>query len=157
MSDLRLARTSSWEFDLEFNGSDLVLGDDLETAVVVSLLTWARRATDDPDPTPGGDPMGWWADALLRETGDFLGSKLWLTQRAKITPDVLLQADQWGEEALQWLVDDRVAESVTVAAERSSLATDRVDLLVQITKPGQVVDYRFELNWQAQEGRRGTV
>lgn len=156
MSDVRLTRTSSWEFDLEFNGSDLVIGDDLETAVVISLLTWARRASDDPDPTPGGDPMGWWADALLPESGDFLGSKLWLTQRAKVTPDVLLQVSQWGEEALQWLVDDRVADSVTVTGERSTIAPDRVDVLVQLKKPGQVVDYRFELNWQAQEARGTT-
>ena len=156
MSDVRLTRTSRWEFDLEFNGSDLVIGDDLETAVVISLLTWARRASDDPDPTPGGDPMGWWADALLQETGDFLGSKLWLTQRAKISPDVLLQVSPWGEEALQWLVEDRVADSVSVTGERSAIAPDRVDVLVQVVKPDGAVDYRFELNWQAQEARGTT-
>lgn len=100
--------------------------------------------------------MGWWADALLPESGDFLGSKLWLTQRAKVTPDVLLQVSQWGEEALQWLVDDRVADSVTVTGERSTIGGDRVDVLVQLKKPGQVVDYRFELNWQAQEARGTT-
>lgn len=156
MSDVCLTRTDSWEWDLQFNGEDLVLGDDLETAVVISLLTWARRASDDPNPTPGGDPMGWWADATLQESGDFLGSKLWLAEGSKVSADLILQVDQWGKDALQWLVADKVADSVTVSAERSATDLDRVDVLVQLKKPGQVVDYRFELNWQAQQGRRGT-
>lgn len=155
MSDLRIARADSWEWDLQFSGADLVLGDDLETAVVISLLTWARRAADDRDPTPGGDLMGWWADSTLQESGDFLGSKIWLADGSKVTPDLLLQVNQWGKDALSWVVADKVADSVTVAAERSALDLNRVDVLVTLQKPGTAVDYRFELNWQAQQGRKG--
>ena len=61
-----------------------------------------------------------------------------------------------GRRALQWLVDDRVADSVSVTGERSAIAPDRVDVLVQVVKPDGAVDYRFELNWQAQEARGTT-
>src|SRR5690554_8095242 len=95
MSDLRLKRTQQRDFDLDFDGQDLVLGDDMETAVIISLFTWARRAAEDPDPIPGGDQMGWWADETLEPSGDFLGGKIWLSQRSKITPDLFLQLEQW--------------------------------------------------------------
>lgn len=153
MSDLRLARTASHDWDLEFTGKDLTLGDDLETAVVVSLLTWARRAADDPDPVPNGDPMGWWADETLDPPGDFVGSKWWLSSRSKITPDLFLQLTQWGREALDWMIQDKIAESVTVTPEAPS-TRDRVDILVSIQKPGGLSSsYRYELNWQAQTSR----
>lgn len=154
MSDLRLKRTEQWDFDLEFNGQDLVLADDMETAVIISLFTWARRASEDPDPTPGGDQMGWWADETLEPSGDFVGGKLWLSQRSKITPDLFLQIDQWGSEALDWMIQDGVADSVTFTVERSA-TLDRVDLLIQLSKGGRIpVDYRYELNWEAQTSRR---
>lgn len=154
MSDLRLKRSEQWDFDLDFKDGDLVLGDDLETAVIISLFTWARRAVDDPDPMPGADQMGWWADETLDPTGDVYGGKLWLTQRSKITPDLMLQARQWGAEALDWMVQDGVADSVEVIPERSATELNRVDILVQVTKPGaKKIDYRYELNWEAQASR----
>jgi len=153
MSDLRLYRTTSHDWDLEFTGKDLTLGDDLETAVIISLLTWARRAAEDPDPVPNGDPMGWWADETLEPPGDFVGSKWWLAARSKITPDLFLQLTQWGAEALDWMIQDQVAESVTVTPEASS-TRDRVDISVTIQKPGGLSSsYRYELNWQAQTSR----
>lgn len=155
MSDLRLKRTQQWDFDLDFDGQDLALGDDMETAVIISLFTWARRAAEDPDPVPGGDQMGWWADETLEPSGDFLGGKIWLSQRSKITPDLFLQLEQWGSECLDWMVQDGVAESVAVTVERSTMELNRVDILVQVLKGGQVlVDYRYELNWEAQTSRR---
>lgn len=157
MSDLRLTRTKEWDFDLEFSDGDLTLSDDLETAIIMSLFSWARRSTEDPDPAPGGDPMGWWGDETLDDQGDFIGSKLWLTGRSKLTPDLILSATEWGSEALQWMVDDKVAAAVEVIPTRSALEADRVDILVRLTKPGSpAVDYRYELNWTAQAARGTT-
>jgi phage gp46-like protein len=155
MSDLRLSRTTEWDFDLEFTGEDLVIGDDLETAVVVSLFTWARRAADDPDPTPGSDPMGWWADETLEDANDFLGSKWWLAEGSKITPDLFMQVGQWGQQALAWMLEDKVADRVEILPERSTIQADRVDVLVRIIQPaGAAVEYRYRLNWEAQASRR---
>ena len=157
MSDLRLARTTEWDYDLQFTGEDLVIGDDLETAVIVSLFTWARRAEDDPDPTPGGDAMGWWADETLEDGTDFLGSKWWLTTGSKITPDLFMQVAQWGQQALAWLLEDRVADRVEILPERSTIQPDRVDVLVRILQPaGASVEYSYRLNWEAQASRGST-
>jgi len=155
MSDLRLKRTQQWDFDLDFDGQDLVLGDDMETAVIISLFTWAHRAAEDPDPVPGGDQMGWWADETLEPSGDFLGGKIWLSQRSKITPDLFLQLEQWGAECLDWMVQDGVGDSVSITMEKSALELNRLDILVQVQKGGRIpVDYRYELNWEAHTSRR---
>jgi phage gp46-like protein len=155
MSDLHLKRTEQWDFDLEFDGQDLVLANDMETAIIISLFTWARRASEDLDPTPGGDQMGWWADETLEPSGDFLGGKIWLSQRSKITPDLVLQLDQWGSDALDWMIQDGLADSVDLTVERSATESDRVDIQVQAKKGGQIpANYRYELNWEAQTSRR---
>lgn len=154
MSDLRLTRTESGDWDLQFDGQDLVVGDDLETAIIVSLFTWARRLADDPDPTPGGDPMGWWADETLEGGTDFLGSKWWLAERSKITPDLFLQVTQWGKQALAWVLEDGVSERVEILPSRSPLQADRVDVLVRIHRPGETpTEYKYRLNWEAQASR----
>lgn len=151
MPDLRLTRTPDWEWDLEFTGLDLAVGDDLETAVVISLLSWARRLADDPNPSPNSDPMGWWADFLLEDANDFVGSKLWLAHGEKASPDLLLQISQWGKDALRWMIDDGVATDATVEAER--VTTDRIDILVTITKPNGSEVFRYSINWAAQAAR----
>lgn len=153
MADLRLARTDDWEWDLDFTGLDLATGDDLETAIVISLLSWARRSPDDPDPAPGSDPMGWWADEILPDPNDKLGSKLWLAGGGKITPDTILQIRQWGKDALDWMLKDGVADSVNVSVERHDAKTDRLDILVVATKPGISDSFRYSLNWAAQSAR----
>lgn len=155
MPDLRLARTTDWEWDLALDGTglDLETGDDLESSIVISLLSWARRADDDPQQAPGTDPMGWWADFLQDDPNDKLGSKLWLASGEKITPNLILQIQQWCKDALRWMVKDGVADSVDVAVTRPDAKTDRLDIVVSVVKPGASEPSLYSLNWAAQSAR----
>ncbi|MTK12712.1 MAG: hypothetical protein F8N39_11685 [Clostridiaceae bacterium] len=92
----------------------LASGDDLQTAVLISLFTDRVANTDDVIPDGTGDPRGWWGDA--GETVP-IGSRLWLLERAKLTKATANAAVGYATEALQWLLDDGVASAVSVTAE----------------------------------------
>ena len=62
------------------NGS-LASGNDLETAVIISLFTDRRAAPSDVIPDGTGDPRGWWADVDTNGNLDEWGSRLWLIDR----------------------------------------------------------------------------
>jgi phage gp46-like protein len=96
--------------------SDLTVGNDLGTAVMISLFTDATAGADDVIPDGSGDPRGWWGDEGEDRP---IGSKLWLLTRSKQTATVLALAKAYIEQALQWLIDDGVATSVGVATEWS--------------------------------------
>lgn len=133
MADL----TTHWDAgllsgDWVVDGGGLATGDDLATAVILSLFT-DRRARDDdrlPDGA-GGDRRGWWADGDAPEGS--LGSRLWLLCREKRSEETRRRAVEYAREALAWLVEDGVAAAVTVDAQWDGL--DRLSLLVTVMRP----------------------
>ena len=114
--------------DLALDGLALVRDDGLKTAVILSLFV-DRRAEDD--------------DVLPDNTG----SRLWLLSREKQLPPVLMRAREYAEEALAWLVEDGIAESVSV--ETWWIGTGTLGLLVRIVRPkAPAIDYKFEYLWE---------
>ncbi|WP_230595820.1 phage GP46 family protein [Xanthomonas albilineans] len=95
----------------------------LVRAVLISLFTWRRANADDTLPDPRGFRMGWWGDTYPVVANDRIGSRLWLLARAKLTPNTVQRAQDYAEEALQWLIDDGVAARIAVRAERQGLST----------------------------------
>lgn len=132
-----------WSVD----GADLAGDDGLETAVLISLFTDAA-ATDDEMARAGVQQRrGWWGDAWSDIPGDVMGSKLWLLRREKRTAATLARAQGYARDALMWLVEDGVADSVSVIAE--AVGTDVLALQVQITrKQRPAARYRFNAFWQ---------
>lgn len=111
--------------DLALDGADLRAEDGLQTAVFLSLFSDARA----PDGWVGGsDVRGWWPDGPQ----DRFGSHLWLLARESLTGDVLARAEGYAEAALLWLVEDGIAERVSVQAAR--LGTYGVSLEVGIVR-----------------------
>ena len=119
--------------------------DALIRSVIISLFTWRRARRDDD--LPGDERMGWWGDAFLKTRNDKIGSRLWLLSRAKLTTVTLLQAQDYARESLQWLLDDKVANTVNVRAIRGGLYG--LDLLVEIEQSEAQVDLRFNNFWDA--------
>lgn len=101
-----------------------------ETAVTISLFSWAR--VDEADPKTVGQKWGWWGDTFAPNSGDNTGSKLWLLRRAKVSADTMGKAKAYALEALQWMIDDGVAKSVAVEVERYDLTT--IAMKVSITR-----------------------
>lgn len=136
--------------DLSMIDSDLASEAGLETAVLLSLFT-DRRAKNDDVP-PSGDPndrRGWWADQFADIEGDLFGSRLWLLDRAKLSPEVARRAEEYVREALQWMLDDKVVASIGVTIDISRRDTMLIGVTLQ--RPGRdAVAFRFGRAWDSQ-------
>lgn len=132
---------------IEFKDADLLADESLYTAVVISLFTDRLAEADDVLPNDTGDRRGWWADAFSDIDADRIGSRLWLLNREKQLQQVVEQARQYAQEALNWLVEDGIAGSVTVLA--SIVRQGVLGLEITIDRPHGIENYRFEGLWEA--------
>lgn len=145
MSDIKLDTQDGLSFDLKMENNDFALDDTLKTAIIISLFT-DHRVTVDELPDGEKDRRGWWADAL-NDDADQIGSKLWTLKREKITQEILDRFKQYCEESLQWLIDDKIAQSVTVSVERAGLY--QISIGIEIKRPqDDSIKYRFGFIWE---------
>jgi phage gp46-like protein len=97
------------------------------------------------------DRRGWWAERLLDDSeNDRFGSRLWLLTRAKETAETRALARDYAEEALRWLVEDRIAERVDVEL----LDTEKAGagLFVRIVRgDGRSSELRYPAIWRTIE------
>lgn len=152
MSDLRLTwNATANAADFSITANDLTKEDGLETAVLLSLFLDRRADDGDVLPAPDSDRRGWWADDFPIVDADRIGSRLWMLSRSKATVDVLSRTEQYAREALQWLLDDRVAERIEVSA--TTPIRGMIVLEVSIYRPSKAdpARYRFDGAWRAQE------
>ena len=112
----------------------------LRWMVLVSLFSWAR------DTNTG--KYGWWGSVLTSQRGDF-GSLLWKEERSKLTTITLNNIQAHIEQSLEWLVTDRVADSVAVSVAK---ADSRVSVEISISRLGNTVDVTFADLWEALRG-----
>lgn len=140
--------------DLLLDGGALATDDGLRTAILISLFTDARASAEDQLPEENGDRRGWWGNAFPQADDQRrreLGSKLWLLSRAKATNASLNLARQTARDALQWLIDDRVAASIDVSAEWQAAdgTASRLAIGVELTRPSGPARLRFDFTWEA--------
>lgn len=111
----------------------MIISGTLETslvrAVVISLFTWRRAATDDP--IDDEERFGWWGDSFPAVGDDRIGSRLWLLRRVKLTRETQLDAEFYAREALQWLLDDGDVIRIEIRSERAT--GERLNLGVILT------------------------
>lgn len=130
-------------------GPELAAGDDLYTAVLISLFTDRVAAADDVIPDGSTDRRGWWGDVQPDGSFDPIGSRLWLLSRSKSpTTAILNQAVNYAKEALQWMIDDGVASGVDVQASWN--APNYLAMVVTISQADGTnpASYKFQLLWQ---------
>ncbi len=132
MSDLLLDIDSDGSgADLVIENGDLKLDHGLRTLILVSLFT-DGRAPQLPGAAPlavGDDPRGYWAD----HPGERAGSLLWQLERQPMSEALAADFAARAAAALQWLVEEGIAESVTCTAEIAA-SGDRVDAQLVITR-----------------------
>lgn len=139
--------------DIVVEAFDVVRDDGLETSVLISLFT-DRRANPEliPAELPKDDLRGWWGD-VAGLPGDQTGSLLWLLKREKQVPVTLSRAKQYCQDALKWMIDDKVATRIDVAA--SYVATGWMQIEIDIYRPsGDAVRYRYNYEWAAQAAKK---
>lgn len=147
MADVAIVWAGLGGGDLALAGSDLAADDGLYTAIVLSLFTDGLAGDGDTLPDLNAGRRGWWGDAFAPTAGDRIGSRLWLLSREKQLVQVLRRAEEYGSEALQWLVEDGVARSVEV--EASSPAAGLMALQLAVFRSSRpVARYRFDAFWK---------
>ncbi len=112
--------------DWQIAAPDLLSGNDLQTAVLISLFSDRVAQPDDVIPDGTADPRGWWADDPQYP----IGSRLWLLSRSKQTSETLAAAQDYIVEALQWLIDDGVVAAVDVLVQwaRPSMLSAQINV-----------------------------
>jgi phage gp46-like protein len=153
--DIKLSVTSPEWGDIVLNPdnkSELVLDDGLEN--YVSILLFTNRRADDSDIIPEGSPdrQGFWGDTLL---GFSLGSKLWELQRMSIGNKLIVQAKQFAEDALKILIDEGIADSVSVDVTKNPNNKNELVFKVLIIKLDKgSIGYSYYYNWKNQMTRK---
>lgn len=154
MADIALVFSESGIADLVMSGQDLLRDDGLESAVFVSLFC-DRRARPDQIRVEDdrSDVRGFWGDVEPEVPGDKTGSLLWLLRREKQTPQTLTRAREYAQQALDWMVLDRVAKSVSVEVEY--IRSGFMGIRAEITRPdASRVLYLYDYEWTAQAAKR---
>lgn len=113
---IRLNDNNELDLALDEQGG-LAVGDDLTTAMMLSLLCDRQASTDDALPSqtdPFPDRRGWWGDHY---SPDPSGSKYWLRSRSKPDDQLLhiLIADS--KEATDHLIKSGVCRDIDITAE----------------------------------------
>lgn len=106
--------------DWQLTDGVLLQGNDLQTAVLISLFTDRQAATDDVIPDGTADRRGWIGDL---DAAYPIGSRLWLLDRSKHTADVLDKAQSYLAEGLQWLIDDGVVAGFEIGVQWATSST----------------------------------
>jgi phage gp46-like protein len=132
--------------DFVMSGSALVLGKDLETAVLISLFSEA--SADPGDIVPDSDPRGWWADSYatledpaLTPLPDGIGSKIWQIFRMIRNQDTLNWLRDQCLKSLHWMIVDGVASSI--AAEPVFTSNGGVGVTITITSNGRPTVFSY--------------
>ncbi len=137
---------NQWTDLLRPTDVNLARSELLNTAVLISLFT--RRAAEPGDvlPDPRSLKEGWWADPYEKVESHRMGSRLWLLRRSKATQSVLNLAREYALQALQWMIEDGIAQSIEVEVERQDM--ERLAFKVEILKPDDVAP-RWVGTWNA--------
>ncbi len=126
-------------------GAVLQTGNDLETAILISLFTDREANPDDAIPDGTGDPRGWIGD----EDQDYkIGSRLWLLSRSKQDAETLRKANDYIVEALQWLIDDGVVGRFDITTEWTAASTLGAKI-VAYKGDGTAAPMNFSWVWKA--------
>jgi phage gp46-like protein len=139
--------------DFNMDGLDLERDAGLETALLISLFTNKRADPDDVLPDNTNDRGGWHGDVTMDIP---VGSRLWLLYRSPTTTEIPTRAVEYIKEALQWLIDDGVAEKVDVEVERNGMDTLQMKLGIYRPKSDPLF-FTYYYNWQAQALRYADV
>lgn len=134
-------------FDLVLQEGDIAGDDTLSSCILVSLFTDARVGEDELPPEYTGR-RGYFGDALLSARGDALGtgSRLWTLYRQKETEEVLSMAEEYAREALLWMVDEGLAESIAV--EASAGGGGALFLSIRVKEAGRSSSAASESVWR---------
>lgn len=131
-------------YDIQIEGADFASAYGFESAIPTSFFTCARASAVQVQDAERR--RGWVANILYFDDGRELGGLLWLLDQARITPDTLNFAKVYAQGALQWMIEDGIARSITVTVEQAG--TRVITILTDIVTIENTVQ-RYVTLWRA--------
>lgn len=107
--------------DITVDGEDFVIDESLTNSVIVSLFT--DCAVEDDELEKDQINRGWWGDSYSDSPW---GSKLWTLARSKSLQSVADDAEDFAYEALDWMLNENLIDSLVVKATRESTRNSTV-------------------------------
>ena len=132
-------------YDNKIADGDLMSANPLDTAVLISLFTWARASEEEVE--ENAPKYGWWGDKVDADNQDSTGSKLYLLRREKITDETIEKAKEYIRQALQWMIEDGVVSEININTIRNSANNERVDAIVTLKRGNNIRAMRFNDLW----------
>lgn len=120
--------------EIVYSGGQPVMdAGGLENAVNISLFTG----------------LGWWGNALFENEPDRqIGSDFEIRVRPKaINNSYLRDIEDAARSALQWMINQKIAQTIEVNAVWPELNQVLLDILITNTF-NDIVSVRYELNWE---------
>ncbi|WP_086649256.1 phage GP46 family protein [Gluconobacter sp. DsW_056] len=110
----------------------------LESAVIISLFT-DKRAPDTWTRTD--DKRGWWGndDSSVYEMGSLLWT-LWYIP-TQTTDDYTNLVSGICKDALQWLIEEKIAEDIDITV--SMITSSDCRITITVTQPNQTEQYKY--------------
>ena len=125
ITDVAVTRDSEGVYDATIDPvtRDLVMTQGLGSALLISLFSDRRARADEV-----AEPLkrrGWIGDVVADDPDDRHGSGIWLYEQRRVLPEVASGVRLEAEAALQWMVQDGLATSVsaTVTADPANRTT----------------------------------
>lgn len=149
---MRMDTSTVWDStanrgDWILDGASLGTGNDVTTALLISLFTDRIADVDDIIPDGTTDPRGWWGDDVASGP---IGSRLWLLFREKQTKETLQRAYDYIVEAIQWMIDDKVVARFDINVSwvaRGQMGAE----ITAFKQDGAIVPNAFTWAWQGND------
>ena len=128
--DIKLQKNDDGIYDIPFNesGNDLAEVQGIETSLIVSLFTNARASS-------GNVPesfrrRGWCGNILTKSENYELGSLLWTLNQSRLNRSTLNLSEDICKKALQFMVNDRIADTIEVVSEEISERACKITIIL---------------------------
>ena len=139
--DVVLQEIEGGFYDIQIgDDGDLVTSDSFDTAILMSLLMDQRATASEV--AASQLRRGWIGNEAT--PGIEMGSKIWLYSQARNTRSTASGIASEAQAALQWMVDNDHAVSVSATAEPT---VDGVALSVTLERPSGLVERRLVELW----------
>ncbi len=155
MSDVSFIRRNELPYcDLSIKDGDIEFGDELESALLVSILTDARCTSEELEraslvvsyaPNNVTTLRGWWGDTYSDTP---LGSKIWLNARQKSTDQVLADQQSFIEESLSFLIQDGIVNTIQVNTYWTEDKKSMEAKIVVVKPDASLQEFRYQFAWE---------
>ncbi len=131
--------------ELILNGGDLLVGNGLLTATVLSL--WGGNLEDDG--LPGSDSVQFWGNNIGQDPNESLRSE---TQRLltsiPATSSNLLRVQDAIVRDLSWMIDEEIVKEYEI--EIALTGVKRIGITINFTVNGETYELQFTREWTGQ-------